>query len=48
MRCAGHIACTGEKRNAYRVLGGKTRRRRPLGKPRRRREDDIRMDISEI
>jgi hypothetical protein len=44
IRLAGHVACTGEKRNAYRILVGK----RPLGKPRCRWEDNIRMDLREI
>jgi hypothetical protein len=37
----------GEKTNAHRVLVGKTERR-PLGRPRRRREDNIKMDLREI
>jgi hypothetical protein len=36
MRWAGHVARTGEKRNAYRLLVGKPEGRRPLGKPKRR------------
>jgi hypothetical protein len=35
----------GEKRNAYRVLVGKPEGKRPLGRPRRRWEDNIRMDL---
>jgi hypothetical protein len=38
----------GEKRNAYRILVGKPEGKRPLGKPRRRREDNIKMDLREI
>jgi hypothetical protein len=38
----------GEGRGAYRVLVGKPERKRPLGRPRRRREDDIRMDLQEM
>jgi hypothetical protein len=38
----------GEKRNAYRLLVGKSEGRRPLGRPRRRRLDDIRMDLGEV
>jgi hypothetical protein len=38
----------GEKRNAYRILVGKPEGKRPLGRPRRRREDNIRMDLGEI
>jgi hypothetical protein len=39
MRWAGHVACMGEKRNAYRVLVGKPGRMRPVGRPRHRWED---------
>jgi hypothetical protein len=38
----------GEKRNAYRILVGKPEGKRPLGRPRRRWEDNIRMDLIEI
>jgi hypothetical protein len=38
----------GAKRNAYRTLGGKPQRIRPPGKPGRRREDNIKMDLREI
>jgi hypothetical protein len=38
----------GEKRNAYRILVGKSEGKRPLGKSRRRLEDNIRMDLGEI
>jgi hypothetical protein len=38
----------GEKRNAYRILVGKPEEKRPLGRPRRRCEDNIRMDLREI
>jgi hypothetical protein len=38
----------GEKRNAYRILVGKPEEKRPLGRPRRRWEDNIRMDLREI
>jgi hypothetical protein len=37
-----------EKRNAYRILVGKPEGKRPLGRPRRRWEDNIRMDLREI
>jgi hypothetical protein len=43
MRWAGHVARKGEKRNAYRILVGMPEGKRPLGRPRRRREDNIRM-----
>jgi hypothetical protein len=48
MRWAGHVARMGEGRNVYRVLMGKPEGKRPLGKPRRRWEDGIRMDLREI
>jgi hypothetical protein len=38
----------GEKKNAYRLLVGKPERRRPLGRPRRRWLDNIKMDLLEI
>jgi hypothetical protein len=38
----------GEKRNAYRLLVGKPERKRPLGRPRRRWVDNIRMDLLEM
>jgi hypothetical protein len=37
-----------EKRNAYRILVGKPEGKRPLGRPRRRWEDNIRIDLREI
>jgi hypothetical protein len=48
MRWAGHVARMGEKRDAYRILVGKPERKRPLGRPRRRWEDSVRMDLREI
>ena len=39
------MACTGEERGVYRVLVGKPEGKRPLGIPRRRRVDNIRMDL---
>jgi hypothetical protein len=48
MRWVGHVARMGEKRNAYRLLVGKTERKRPLGRPRRRWLDNIRMDLGEV
>jgi hypothetical protein len=43
-------ACStnGEKRSAYRILVGKPEGKRPLGRPRRRWEDNIRIDLREI
>jgi hypothetical protein len=38
----------GEKRNAYRLLAGKSEGKRPLGRPRRRWVDNIRMDLGEV
>jgi hypothetical protein len=38
----------GEKRNAYRILVGKPERKRPLGRPRSRWEDNIKIDLREI
>ena len=48
MRWAGHVARTGEERGMYRVLVGKPEGRRPLGRPRRRWVDNIRMDLQEV
>jgi hypothetical protein len=48
MRWAGHVALIGEKRNAYRLLVGKPKGRRPLGRPRRRWLDNIRMDLVKV
>jgi hypothetical protein len=48
MRWTGHVAGIGEKRNAYRLLVGKSEGRRPLGRPRRRWLDNIRMDLVEV
>jgi hypothetical protein len=42
---AGHIARMVEKKNACRILVGKPEGKRPLGKPRRRWVDNIRMDL---
>jgi hypothetical protein len=44
MRWAGHVARKEEKKNAYRKPEGK----RPLGRPRRRWVDNIRMDLGEV
>jgi hypothetical protein len=48
LRWAGHVARMGEKRNAYRILARKPEGKRPLGRPRRRRVDNIKMDLREI
>ena len=48
MRWAGHVAYTGERRGVYRVLVGKSERKRPLGRPRRRWVDNIKMDLQEV
>jgi hypothetical protein len=47
MRWAGHVARLGEERKVYKVLVGKPEGRRPLGTPRRRWEDGVRMDLGE-
>jgi hypothetical protein len=44
-RWAWHVARMGEKRNVYRILVGKLEGKRPLGRPRRRWENNIRMDL---
>jgi hypothetical protein len=48
MRWAGHVERMREKRNAYRILVGKPEGKRPLGRPRRRWVDNIKMDLREI
>jgi hypothetical protein len=48
MRWVGHVAWVGEKRNACRLLVGKPEGRRPLGRPRCRWLDNIRMDLVEM
>jgi len=45
---AGHVARMGEERAVYRVLVGKPEGRRPLGRPRRRWVDNIRLDLQEV
>jgi len=44
----GHVARMGERRGVYRVLVGKPEGKRPLGRPRRRWEDNIKMDLQEV
>jgi hypothetical protein len=48
MRWARHAARTGERRNAYRILVGNTGGMRPLGRPRRRWEDNNKMEVTEL
>jgi hypothetical protein len=48
LRWARHVARMGARRGAYRVLVGKPEGRRPLGRPRRRWEDNIEMDLREV
>ena len=48
MRWAGHVARMGERRGVYRVLVGKSEGNRPLGRIRRRWEDNIKMDLQEV
>jgi len=48
MRWAGHVAPMGEERGVYRVFVGKPEGRIPLGRPRRRWANNIRMDLQEV
>jgi hypothetical protein len=48
MRWAGHVERMLEVSGAYNILAGRPERRRPLGRPRRRWEDNIKMDLREI
>ena len=48
LRWAGQVARMGQSRSAYRVLVGKIEGKRPLGRPRRRWEDNFRMDLREM
>jgi hypothetical protein len=48
MRWARHVARMGEGRNVYRLLVGKPEGKIPLGRPRRRWEDGIKMDLGEV
>jgi len=48
MRWAGHVARMGERRGVYRILVGKPEGKRPLGRPRRRWEDNFKMDPQEV
>ena len=48
MRWAGNVARMGEERGVYRVFVGKPEGKRPLGRPRRRWDNDIKMDLHEV
>jgi len=48
MRWAGHVARMGQGRGVYRVLVEKPEGKRPMGRPRRRWEDNIKMDFQEV
>jgi hypothetical protein len=48
MRWAVHVACVGERRDAYRVLVGKPEGKRSLGRPMHRQEDNIKMYRQEV
>jgi hypothetical protein len=48
MRWAGHVARIWVKRNAYRILEGMPAGKRPLGRPRRRCVDNVKMDLREV
>jgi hypothetical protein len=48
MRWAGQVQRRGERRGGYRILVGKREGKIPLARPRRRGEDNIKMDIQEI
>jgi hypothetical protein len=47
MRWKGHVARMGKKKNAYRIVVGKPEGKRPLGRPRCKWEDNIKMDLRE-
>jgi hypothetical protein len=48
MRWAGHVARRGERRGVYRILVGKPEGKRSLRRPRRRWEDNSKMDLQEV
>jgi hypothetical protein len=48
MRWVGHVSRMGERRGVFRILVGKPEGKRPLGRPRRRWEDNIKMDLQEV
>jgi len=48
MRWAGHVASMGESRGVYKILVGKHEVKIPVGRPRHRWEDNIKMDLQEL
>jgi len=48
MKWAGHVARMGKRRGVYKVLVGKPEGKRPLGRPRRKWEDNIKMDTQKV
>ena len=48
MSWAVHVARVGEMRHAYRILVGKPEVKKPLGRPRRKWDDNVKMDLQEI
>jgi len=48
IRWARHVGHMGERRGVYRVLVGKAEGKRPLGRPKRGWEDNIKMDLHEV
>ena len=48
LRWAGHVTCMEQSRNAYRVLGGKSEGKKPLRRPRRWWDDNIKIDLREV
>jgi len=48
MRWVGHVACMWERRGVYSLLVGKLEGKRPLGRPRRRWEDNIKIYLQEV
>jgi hypothetical protein len=48
MRCAGYVTRMGDRRGVYRILVWKVVEKRPLGKPRHRWEDNVRMGLQKV
>jgi len=48
MRWAGDVACMGERRDVYKILVGKPKGKRPLGRPKRRWEDTIKIHLQQV